>query len=249
MISVVIPTLNEARCLPDTLSVLIAAATRELEIIIVDGGSVDDTVTIAQSFGVRVVNCAGGRAKQMNAGAAIANGEILMFLHGDTQVPKAFDVWVNEFDLSQSKSSVIACAFNLKINSDRKLLRLVEWGVSLRSRIFQLPYGDQALFLKTSTFHQFGGFPELPIMEDFVLIRTLARHGKIAIVPAAVTTSARRWEKQGILKTTCINQLMILGYYFGISPDRLRVWYRSGLTKSPPKSPTKSPTKSKKPTI
>jgi rSAM/selenodomain-associated transferase 2 len=249
MISVVIPTLNEARCLSETLSVLIAAATRELEIIIVDGGSVDDTVTIAQSFGVRVVTCvvtcAGGRAKQMNAGAAIANGEILMFLHGDTQVPKAFDVWVNEFDLPQSKSSVIACAFNLKINSDRKLLRLVEWGVSFRSRIFQLPYGDQALFLKTSTFHKFGGFPELPIMEDFVLIRTLARHGKIAIVPAAVTTSARRWEKQGILKTTCINQLMILGYYFGISPDRLRLWYRSGLTKSS----TKSSTKSKKPTM
>jgi hypothetical protein len=105
----------------------------------------------------------------------------------------------------------------------------VEWGVKVRSTFFQLPYGDQAIFLKASTFHEFGGFPELPIMEDFVLVRSLAKCGKIAIVPESVITSARRWERQGVIKTTLINQVMIVGYALGISPDRLRQWYRSGL--------------------
>ena len=121
----------------------------------------------------------------------------------------------------------IAGAFNLKINSDRSGLRWVEWGVKVRSKFFNLPYGDQALFLKASTFHELGGFPELPIMEDFVFVRSLSKRGKITIVPASVTTSARRWEQQGIFKTTIINQIMILGYYLGISPDRLKQWYRS----------------------
>ena len=168
----------------------------------------------------------------MNAGAAVATGDILMFLHGDTLVPIGFDRWVEEC-INFAKSSLpkeeqsIAGAFNLKINSDRSGLRWVEWGVKVRSKFFNLPYGDQALFLKASTFNELGGFPELPIMEDFVFVRSLLKHGKITIVAAAVTTSARRWEQQGIFKTTIINQIMILGYYLGISPDRLKQWYRS----------------------
>ena len=227
MISVVIPTLNESSCLAKTLSILLETAIGDLEIIVADGGSVDDTVAIALGYGVQVVTCDPGRAKQMNAGAAVATGDILMFLHGDTQVPKGFDRWADVFDCSQSRQIPIAAAFNLKINSDRRLLRIVEWGVKVRSRLFNLPYGDQALFLKASTFRELGGFPELPIMEDFVFVRSLLKYGKITIVPVAVTTSARRWEQQGIFKTTIINQIMILGYYLGISPNHLKQWYRS----------------------
>lgn len=232
MISIVIPTLNESVYLADTLQSIFDAISNPIQIIVVDGGSVDNTVEIATKFGVQVLLCGNGRSYQMNAGAAVATGDILMFLHGDTLVPIGFDRWVEEC-INFAKSSLpkeeqsIAGAFNLKINSDRSGLRWVEWGVKVRSKFFNLPYGDQALFLKASTFNELGGFPELPIMEDFVFVRSLLKHGKITIVAAAVTTSARRWEQQGIFKTTIINQIMILGYYLGISPDRLKQWYRS----------------------
>ena len=232
MISIVIPTLNESVYLANTLLSIFDAVSNPIEIIVVDGGSVDNTVEIARKFGVQVLLCGNGRSYQMNAGAAVATGDVLMFLHGDTVVPIGFDRWVEEsinlpkFPLPK-KDQPIAGAFNLEINGDRSGLRWVEWGVKVRSKFFNLPYGDQALFLKASTFHELGGFPELLIMEDFVFVRSLLKYGKITIVPAAVTTSARRWEQQGILKTTIINQVMILGYYLGISPNRLKQWYRS----------------------
>lgn len=231
MISVVIPTLNESGCIGETLTCLVENATDPIEIIVVDGGSVDNTVEIVAGFDVQIVNCSAGRSAQMNAGAAVATGDILMFLHGDTRVPKGFDQMI----VNTLEQTPIAGAFNLKIAGDSWALRWVEWGVKVRSKLFQLPYGDQAIFLKSTTFHEFGGFPELPIMEDFVLIRSLGKCGKIAIVPAAVITSARRWEKQGVFKTTLINQIMILGYALGVKPDRLRQWYRSGLFSGVPK--------------
>ncbi|MBE9029664.1 glycosyltransferase, partial [filamentous cyanobacterium LEGE 11480] len=105
-------------------------------------------------------------------------------------------------------------------------IRLVEWGVKIRSHVQQLPYGDQGIFLRAKTFHQLGGFPHLGIMEDHQFIKQLQHLGNIAIAPAKVTTSGRRWESLGVVKTTLLNQAMILGFYVGISPDRLRSWYR-----------------------
>ncbi|MDJ0900025.1 MAG: TIGR04283 family arsenosugar biosynthesis glycosyltransferase [Xenococcus sp. MO_188.B8] len=225
--SIIIPVLNEAKNIEDTL-VLIKdqVASSDLEIIVVDGGSTDNTVSIAQELDVMVIaSPLQGRANQMNVGAAVATGNILLFLHADTKLPHNYDQLIQN---TLSKPNVIAGAFELAIDSQRKSLRLVEALVKMRSHLLALPYGDQALFMKRSTFNNVGGFPDLVIMEDFALVKQLKRHGKIAIAPAAVTTSSRRWDKLGVWRTTLINQLMIIGYYLGISPNKLRELYLKG---------------------
>jgi len=224
LLSVIIPTLNEAAYLPNTLT-LVQKATA-VEIIIVDGGSQDDTVRVARSLGVSVIETAPGRAYQMNAGAIAAKGSTLLFLHGDTHLPAGFDVLIDQI---LAQPGVVAGAFALKIDDSGWGLRLVEWGVNWRSRLLQLPYGDQAIFLKTELFHRLGGFPALPIMEDFELMRQLRRLGKIAIAPAAVLTSGRRWQKLGIYQTTLMNQLVIFAYLIGVSPTRIAAWYRNAV--------------------
>jgi rSAM/selenodomain-associated transferase 2 len=221
-ISIVIPTLNEAANLPQTLAT-IDAAKHDCEVIIADGGSTDRTCEIAQAAGAIVLQSPLGRAKQLNHGAAQASGEIYLFLHADTRLPSN---WRDLIQQTLASPATIAGAFELAIDSPRWGLRLVEWGVKVRSRYLHLPYGDQAIFLRAETFHQLGGFPDLPIMEDFQLVKQLQKMGRIAIVPQAVLTSARRWEKRGILKTTGLNQLMIVGFYGGVAPDRLQTWYR-----------------------
>lgn len=221
-LSVVIPALNEAANLLKTLHHTQAGV--DLEIIVVDGGSADNTVEIAQNAGVKVISSPKtGRAQQMNAGAAIATGDILLFLHADTHLPPGYDGMIRE---ALSHPQIIAGAFELAIDGEGLSLRWVEKMVNARSRVLQFPYGDQALFLKTSIFQKLGGFPNLPIMEDFEFIRQLKPRGRITILPATVLTSSRRWQKLGVFKTTLINQTIILGYFLGISPTTLRRWYR-----------------------
>jgi rSAM/selenodomain-associated transferase 2 len=228
-ISIIIPVLNEelmiGRTLQNILNILHIQPTGSLpcQIIVVDGGSHDRTLEIVKSFPVEVLQVTGGRAVQMNEGAKIATGEILLFLHGDTLLPADFADWVTKII---NTPGAIAGAFRLKINSSQPLLRLIEILVNVRSHYGQLPYGDQAIFLRAETFRKIGGFPLMPIMEDFVLIRQLGKMGKIAIAPVAVITSERRWQKLGICQTTLINQLMIIGYWSGVSPKKLAKWYR-----------------------
>ncbi|MEA5574268.1 TIGR04283 family arsenosugar biosynthesis glycosyltransferase [Calothrix sp. UHCC 0171] len=220
-ISIIIPTLNEST------NIEVAAASiqsaKNIEIIVVDGGSQDNTIEIVQKLGIKFIHSLPGRASQMNAGALLATGNILLFLHADTQLPPKFDTVVRE---ALKSPGVVAGAFNLKINASPWSLRLVEWGVKVRSHLFHLPYGDQAIFIKQEVFEQVGGFPELPIMEDFEMMRRLQRMGRIQIVPTAVVTSARRWLKKGVFKTTLINQMAIIAYFLGVSPTRIRYWYR-----------------------
>ncbi|HBL58153.1 MAG TPA: glycosyltransferase [Cyanobacteria bacterium UBA8803] len=220
-ISIIIPVLNEA----NTIGVVLArlADACHGEIIVVDGGSRDETVAIARSLGAKVITAPLGRASQMNAGAAVASGDILLFLHADTCLPDRFDGWVHQL-LKYPKT--IAGAFELRIEASMPGLRLIEKMVNWRSRFLSMPYGDQAIFLKAKVFQEMGGFPDLPIMEDFELIRRLKRHGRIAIAPSAVVTSGRRWEKLGVAKTTLINQLIIAGYYLGVPPTQLVRWYK-----------------------
>jgi uncharacterized protein len=226
-ISVIIPTLNEAANLPRTLACL--ERLPQLEIIIADGGSQDQTGEIAQAFGAQVIQTAPGRSTQMNQAAQQATGEVLLFLHADTLLPRDWRQWVTQ---TLENPQIIAGAFELAIDAPHPGLRWIEWGVKWRSRLLQLPYGDQAIFLRAATFHQMGGFPDLGIMEDFVFVRRLKLLGRIAIVPVAVQTSARRWESRGVWPTMWLNQVILVGFHLGISPDRLRRWYRGHKTQS-----------------
>ncbi|PSN10976.1 glycosyltransferase [filamentous cyanobacterium CCT1] len=221
-ISIVIPALNEASNLPLVLEALQAAAN--VEVIVVDGGSADGTAEVARAMGAKVVESVRGRSHQQNQGARVAKGPILLFLHADTRLPKGFDQAIRQ---TLAQPGVVAGAFTLAIDSPRRGLRWVEWGVNLRSRHLQMPYGDQAIFLTEDTFRALGGFPDLPMMEDFELVRRLRRLGKVAIAPSAVVTSDRRWRTLGILRTTLANQVMVVSYLLGIDPHRLARWYRN----------------------
>lgn len=221
LISIIIPVLNEARILPITL-----ASTQlsvDVEVIVVDGGSQDGTVQLTHSLSVKVLSHDPPRACQMNAGAKAATGDILLFLHADTLLPSGFDTLVRQ---ALKQPSAVAGAFELRIDGSLLGLRLIENGVNWRSRWLQMPYGDQAIFLKTELFHTIGGFPKLPIMEDFELMRRLKRQGRIVTIPVPVLTSGRRWQKLGVLKTTLINQMAIIAYFLGVPPEEIARWYR-----------------------
>jgi len=219
-LSVIIPALNEERSLERTIK---AAHDEDAEIIVVDGGSSDRTVTIAEDAGAKVIMTRKGRALQQNAGAASARGNVLLFLHADTLVPRHYVGHVFETLLPKRTA---AGAFQFKTDSRVPLIRIVEWMTNVRSRFLQLPYGDQALFLKKDLFHSLGGFPEVAIAEDLLLIRSLQKHGRIRIAQAEAITSGRRWERLGVIRTTLINWIIMAGCYLGVSPDTLAPLYR-----------------------
>ncbi|MDZ7950913.1 TIGR04283 family arsenosugar biosynthesis glycosyltransferase [Nostoc sp. DedQUE09] len=220
-ISIIIPAINEAGNIKKAIAT--TQANLNIEVIVVDGGSSDDTVAIAQSLNVKVISSSPGRAVQMNAGAVAASGEILLFLHADTGLPKGFDEMIRT---ALQQPGTVAGAFKLRIDASLLSLRWVELGVNVRSHFYQMPYGDQAIFLTKKVFQQIGGFPELPIMEDFELMRRLKRIGRVVIIPTPVVTSARRWLQKGVFKTTLLNQIVIIAYLLGISPERICSWYR-----------------------
>ncbi|BAZ29764.1 glycosyl transferase family protein [Cylindrospermum sp. NIES-4074] len=221
IISIIIPTLNEAENIKNAIAS--TQPSTNIEIIVVDGGSIDDTVEITQKLSVKFIYSSPGRAGQMNAGAAAASGEILLFLHADSRLPTGFDVMIRT---TLQQPGIVAGAFNLRIDASLWGLRLVEWGVKWRSHFWQMPYGDQGIFLTKKIFQQVGNFPELPIMEDFELIRRLKSLGKIALISVPVITSARRWLQKGVFPTTFLNQIVIIAYLLGVSPQRIRSWYR-----------------------
>ncbi|MEH2357616.1 TIGR04283 family arsenosugar biosynthesis glycosyltransferase [Nostoc sp.] len=220
-ISIIIPAINEAGNIKKAIAT--TQANLDVEVILVDGGSSDDTVAIAQSLNVKVISSSPGRAVQMNAGAVAASGDILLFLHADTLLPTGFDEMIRT---ALQQPGTVAGAFKLRIDASRLSLRWVEWGVNVRSHFYQMPYGDQAIFLTKQVFQQIGSFPELPIMEDFELMRRLKRIGRVVIIPTPVVTSARRWLQKGVLKTTLLNQIVIIAYLLGVSPERICSWYR-----------------------
>ncbi len=221
LVSVVIPALNESCSIGRVLATI--ESRRPIEAIVVDGGSHDATMEVASEYGARVIVAPRGRAHQMNAGARIARGRILLFLHGDTQLPPRFDDLVHN---ALRPKGTIAGAFSLRIAGEQydRALRIIARIATWRSRFLQLPYGDQGLFLKADTFHRLRGFPETPILEDYLLVKRLKRLGKIRTLRAAISTSPRRWALKGPAWITLQNQLILLGYHLGVSPSALARW-------------------------
>jgi GT2 family glycosyltransferase len=159
----------------------------------------------------------------MNAGAALARGETLLFLHADTLLPPGY---LPAIFRSLNTSEVVGGAFRFAIADAFPGRGFVEMTTNLRSRVWRLPYGDQALFVRRCVFEAIGGFPELSIMEDFEFVRRLRRRGSIALLEETACTSGRRWQHLGFLRTTVINQLVLMGYRWGVNPMKLASWYR-----------------------
>jgi rSAM/selenodomain-associated transferase 2 len=220
-VSVIIPALNEETHIVATLQSV--RAGRPHEIIVVDRGSADNTRAIAQTAGAMLIQSTPGRARQMNAGAARATGNVLLFLHADTLLPEN---WTRVVTETLGQPGVVAGSFGFRIAEEFAGRRLVEWTTNLRSRWFQNPYGDQTQFLRRALFEELGGFADLPIMEDYELNQRLRRRGRAATSATTAITSGRRWKKLGVIRTTLINKMIITGFHLGMCPHKLARFYR-----------------------
>jgi hypothetical protein len=227
-LSVVIPTLNEARTIA---AVIDRIRSPDSEILVADGGSSDGTPEAARTAGAQVIPTTRGRAVQQNSAARQASGRVLLFLHADTFLPADYPAQVFE---TLMDPSVAAGAFRFKTDYDNASMRLIERTVRLRSTLFQMPYGDQGLFMPKTVFEKAGGFPMVPIAEDLLLVRQLARLGRIAQARGAAVTSGRRWQAVGVWRATLINYLIAAGCLLGMDPKNLAPLYRWWLNLNPP---------------
>ncbi len=220
MISVIIPALNEAKILDQSLSRL-SPQLKDHELIIVDGGSTDETPLIAKRYG-RVIAAERGRANQSNVGAAGARGDILLFLHAD--------VWLDSGAIEGVEQAIssgyVGGAFKQRIDGDHPLYRLIERAANFRAKRVRIFYGDGGIFIRRAHFNQIGGFPDIPIMEEVGLSRKLCRCGEVTLVEPGIHISARRWQKNGIVRTTLINWLITLLYLLRVPPNYLAKLYR-----------------------
>ena len=222
-LSIVVPVLDEAEGIVATLASLAPLRARGAELIVVDGGSRDATVARAQALADRVMEGPRGRARQMNAGAAVARGPTLLFLHADTRLPEDAD------RLIASALGVAPLAwgrFDVAIEGHSRMLPVVAAMMNLRSRLSGIATGDQAMFMTRAAFEAAGGFPDQPLMEDIELSARLKRLSAPVCLRERVLTSGRRWEQRGVWPTIVLMWRLRLLYALGVRADRLAPWYR-----------------------
>ena len=218
-ISVIVPVLDEARTLPTCLEPLqVARASGRAEVVVVDGGSRDGTRAIAAPLSDRLIEAPRGRASQMNAGARAATGECLLFLHADTRLPgNALDA----IEAALGDGGGDWGRFDVRIDGGGVLLRIVAATMNARSRLTGIATGDQAIFVRREAFEAVGGFPAIPLMEDVAISKLLRRRSPPRRLRAQVTTSGRRWERRGTLRTIFLMWRLRAAYALGADPQRL----------------------------
>jgi len=221
MISIVIPILNEEEILEATLNSL-SKCINGHELIIVDGGSTDDSYKIAEQY-AQVIKSSAGRGPQMNCGAGVARGEIILFLHADCELEAGS---LDAIESAMSDLAMVGGCFQQRIDADGWKYRLIEFMIQLRAMHRRCIYGDQGLFVRRSTFEELGGFPNVPLMEDVVLSKRLRKAGKTCLVRKTIVSSARRWQKLGAARTTLTNWYLRILHSCGVSPQRLaKIYY------------------------
>jgi rSAM/selenodomain-associated transferase 2 len=225
-VSVILPVLREAGSINEVVAHIRAQdPDGSAEIIVIDGDLTGGTINAALVNGLILAVSRQGRARQMNRGAEMASGEILLFLHSDTLLPAQALARIN---LAMKDEHIVGGAFELGIASDRRIFRITEWYVALRTRLTKMPFGDQAIFIRRDYFEKLGGYKDIPLMEDVELMaRIKKRGGRICVIPVKVMTSARRWEREGIVYCTLRNWMLQILYALGVAPERLVKWYRS----------------------
>ena len=231
-ISVIIPTLNEERTIMTTLAQTAALGFDEL--IVVDGGSLDQTPVLVESYRrrtqspaqspVRLVTVPGGRARQMNEGAKASGGEILLFLHADTQLPGDAKTII---DTTLADQRMVGGRFDVRFDRPSMWGTIISRMMNWRSRLSGIATGDQALFVRRPIFEQMGGFADMPLMEDVDFSRRLKQKGATAALTATVTTSFRRWERHGPLRTLLLMWVLRFLYWIGVRPSHLVDWYKA----------------------
>jgi len=220
-LSAIVPMLNEAAAIASTLGALRRGAP-DAEIVVVDGGSIDSSVALAQPLCDTVIGASRGRAQQMNAGARASHGDALVFVHADTLVPSSFAA---DIASALSDPAVVGGRFDVRLDSTALAYRIIGAMISLRSRISRTATGDQAIFVRREVFDRLGGFPDLELCEDLEFARRLKRAGRVACLRARVTTSARRWNRDGVVRTIVRMWLIRAMYLMGVAPARLKRMY------------------------
>jgi len=221
-ISIIIPVLNEEINLPETLSKLQSFRRAGHEVVVADGGSNDNSLMLAQQGADMVIVSKAGRALQMNNGAAVATGDLFLFLHCDTFLP---DNALNVITSNYQKENYWG-HFDVRLSSNKFVFRIIERLMNLRSRLTSIATGDQAIFIERKLFNRLTGFPEIALMEDIAISRLLKKQSSPVCLKQKVITSSRRWENKGVLVTVLLMWKLRLLYFFGVSPDKLNQKYR-----------------------
>lgn len=222
-IAVIVPMLNEASALPALLAQLAALVRAGCEVCLVDGGSDDASVALAERAGFRVLSSERGRARQMNRGAAQTRGEVLLFLHADTQLP---DGAIATLRQTMLKTAALWGRFDVRIEGAHPMLRVIAAMMNRRSRWTGIATGDQAIFVTRRAFEAVGGYPDQPLMEDIEFSSRLRRLGRPACIADPVRTSGRRWESRGVWRTMLLMWRLRWAYWRGTPPEQLAALYR-----------------------
>jgi len=223
LISVIIPVLNEEQRVVDIIEHVNNLAGQK-EIVVVDGGSIDQTYELAENLADKVCQTTAGRAQQMNCGAKVASGDVYLFLHCDSQLESGS---LLALDIAMRDEEVVGGCFKLQIDANSWPLRFISWSSNLRAKYLNLIFGDQGIFVRQEVFAELGGYPEIELMEDWEFSRKLSKVGKLNLLDHQIYTSARRWEKNGTWKTIWLMHKIKFLYLLGVAPDKLKEMYKS----------------------